>query len=151
MSVVIANSYTDAISDNVKRSILHKLNNGECIQKAPLGYINVRDSNNKSNVIVDKSRAHLIKQLFQMYSLGNNSLGDLEKFAKLNNLTNNFFKHRGSKTISKNVIREILANQFYYGYMFVKKYNKLCKHKYETLITKELFDKCQDNNKQRCN
>ena len=40
MSVVMANSYTDAISDNVKRSILHKLNNGECIKKAPLGYLN---------------------------------------------------------------------------------------------------------------
>jgi hypothetical protein len=37
MSVVMTNSYTDAISDNVKRSIIHKLNNGECIQKAPIG------------------------------------------------------------------------------------------------------------------
>jgi site-specific DNA recombinase len=33
MSVVMANAYTNAISDNVKRSITHKLNNGECIQR----------------------------------------------------------------------------------------------------------------------
>ena len=42
MSVVMANAYTNAISDNVKRSIIHKLNNGEYIGKAPLGYLNIR-------------------------------------------------------------------------------------------------------------
>lgn len=57
MSVVMANAYTNAISDNVKRSIIHKLNNGEYIGKAPLGYLNVRDENDKSNIIIDESRA----------------------------------------------------------------------------------------------
>ena len=148
MSVVMANSYTDAISDNVKRSILHKLNNGECIQKAPLGYLNVRDTNGKSNVVIDVSRAFLIKKMFELYSLGSYSLGDLEKFARENNLTNNFFKG-DAKPITKNVIRNILAEPFYYGDMYVKKYNKFYKHKYDSLITPELFNHCQAITAQR--
>lgn len=148
MSVVMANSYTDAISDNVKRSILHKLNNGECIKKAPLGYLNIKDEQGKSKIIVDKSRANLIIKLFEMYSLGNNSLGDLEKFAKQNNLTNNFFKGE-SKTITKNVIRNILSEPFYYGEMFIKKYNRFYKHKYESLISRDLFDRCQEITQER--
>ena len=67
MSVVMANSYTDAISDNVKRSILHKLANGECIQKAPLGYLIVKDTIAKSTVILDVSRPLLINKMFEHY------------------------------------------------------------------------------------
>ena len=143
MAVVFANAYTDAISDNVKRSILHKLNSGECIQKAPLGYLNVRGEGDKSEVIVDKARSHLIKKMFEMYSLGNTSLGDLEKFAKDNNLTNNFFSKNEAKPITKNVISCLLKNPFYYGEMYVETYKKFYKHKYEKLISKELFDACQ--------
>lgn len=143
MSVVMANAYTNAISDNVKRSILHKLNNGECIQKAPLGYLNIRDENDRSDLIVDKSRALLIQELFKMYSTGTVSLGDLSKFAKENGFTNNFFKGGAAKTLSKNVISVILKNPFYYGEMYVKKYDKYYPHKYETLISKALYDECQ--------
>jgi len=65
MSVVMANAYTNAISDNVKRSVMYKLNNGECIQRAPVGYLNVKDENGKSTVIVDKTRAPLVQDLFK--------------------------------------------------------------------------------------
>ena len=144
MSVVMANAYTNAISDNVKRSIVHKLNNGEYIGKAPLGYLNIRDENDKSNIIIDESRAYLIQKMFEVYSTGTISLGDLEKFAVQHNLTNNFYKGREGKPITKNVISNILRNPFYYGEIYVKKYNKYYPHKYQPLISRALFDKCQE-------
>ncbi|NDC31919.1 MAG: recombinase family protein, partial [Bacteroidetes bacterium] len=144
MSVVMANAYTNAISDNVKRSIIHKLNNGEYIGKAPLGYLNVRDESDKSNIIIDESRAYLVQKMFEIYSTGSVSLGDLEKFANQHNLTNNFFKGREPKPITKNVISNILKNPFYCGQIYVKKYNKFYPHKYQQLISKALFDKCQE-------
>ena len=147
MSVVMANAYTNAISDNVKRSIVHKLNKGECIQRAPVGYLNIRDNDDKSTVIVDKSRAILIQEMFAMYATGTVSLGDLVAFAKQKNLTNSCGK--GIKTLAKNVIAEMLTNPFYYGEMYVKKYNKLYPHKYERLISKELFAECQRVTKMR--
>lgn len=143
MSVVMANSYTNNISDNVKRSIVHKLNIGECIQKAPIGYLNIRDTDGKSNVIVDKTRSSLVQEMFVMYATGTVSLGDLVNFAKAKKLTNSCGRGDKAKTLAKNVIATMLKNPFYYGEMYVKKYNKLYPHKYERLITKELFDECQ--------
>lgn len=149
MSVVMANAYTNAISDNVKRSITHKISNGECMRKAPLGYLNVEE-NGKKTVIVDKLRAPLIKKMFQMYSLGNTSTGDLQKFAAENGLTNNFFSEFETKTITKNVISCLLKNPFYYGEIYIKKHNRLYPHKYDRLISKHLFDECQKVNEDRC-
>lgn len=143
MSVVMANAYTNAISDNVKRSIIHKLNNGECIQRAPVGYLNLRDKDGKSTVIIDKSRAHLIQEMFTLYATGTVSLNDLAKFAKEKGLTNSCGKSAIKKPLAKNVIAELLKNPFYYGEMFVKKYGKLFPHKYEPLISKVLFAECQ--------
>lgn len=98
----MANAYTNAISDNVKRSVMHKLNNGECILRAPVGYLNVRDENGKSNVIVDKSRALLMQEIFRKYATGTASLNDLANFAKEKGLTNTFGKSK--KPLAKNVI-----------------------------------------------
>lgn len=149
LSVVMANAYTNAISDNVKRSVIHKLNNGECIRRAPVGYLNIRDQEDKSTVIVDKARAILVQEMFSMYATGTVSLGDLVKFAKENGLTNSYSKGPKTKTLAKNVIAEMLKNPFYSGQMYVKKYNKLYPHKYERLISKELFDECQRVTKMR--
>ena len=141
MSVMMANAYTNTISDNVKRSILYKLNNGEYIGKAPLGYTNIRDKNNNSSIKIDDSRAFLIKELFETYSAGSISLGDLEKFAIKHNLTNTFYKYRQAKPITKNVIANILRNSFYYGEVYVNKYYP---HKYQPLIGRALYDRCQE-------
>jgi hypothetical protein len=86
----IGNTYSDNLSDHGKRTYLHKVTNGECPRKAPLGYLNVVENGNKT-VIIDEARAFMIRQIFEMYSPKSNSLGDLEKFAKEKNLTNNFF------------------------------------------------------------
>ena len=144
MSVVMANAYTNAISDNVKRSIIYKLNNGECIGKAPLGYLNARDAADKSIIVVDQSRAPLIQKMFELYATGAYSLGDLEKFAKQHHLTNTFFKGREGEPIKKNVISNILKNPFYAGEIYVEKYKSFYPHKYETLISKALYLKCQE-------
>lgn len=131
-----------ASSDNAKRGIQQKLQNGECIGKAPIGYLNVRDAKGKADIIIDTEKAPLIKKIFEMYSLGSTSLGDLEKFVRQNNLTNNFLCQHEIKPITRNVICRILQNPFYAGLMLVK--GVLYKHKYPVIITKELFDKCQE-------
>lgn len=141
MSVMMANAYTNAISDNVKRSFMHKLNNGECIQRAPAGYLNAKDDNGKSTVIVDKSRAFLVQEIFNKYATGTVSLNDLADFSKEKGLTNTFGK--GDKPLAKNVIATLLKNPFYYGEMYVKKYDRYFPHKYEPLISKALYDECQ--------
>lgn len=139
----IGNTYSDNLSDHGKRTYQHKVENGECPGPAPIGYLNVKDEAGRATVIFDKERAFLIQKIFEMYATGTYAIGDLEKFAATNNLTNTFFKHRDNKPIAKNVIASMLRNHFYYGFIYNKKNKRLYPHKYERLISREIFERCQ--------
>ena len=138
-SVMGAKSYVLQLSENVRRSMQFKVKNGELIGKAPIGYLNVRDSETgKSNIILDKERAFLVKRLFEEYATGAFTLGEMEAKAKQWGLSN---KTRKKSDLSKSQIHLILQNPFYYGEMNIK--GVLHKHKYEPLISYETFEKCQ--------
>jgi site-specific DNA recombinase len=137
-SVMSAKSYVLNLSDNVKRSLEYKRRNGEWGGKAPLGYKNVRDHENKSVLIHDKERAFLVRMLFEEYATGTASIsGDLVRKAKAWGLVN---KTKKGGFLSASQIQHILLNPFYYGEMRIK--GKLYRHKYEPLISRELFDRC---------
>jgi site-specific DNA recombinase len=150
MITIIANAYNDTLSDYGKSTYEYKIKNGECPGIAPVGYLNARDPiTGKNTVILDEVRHPIIKKMFEMYSLGSYSLGDLEKFAQQYNITNTFYAG-STKTLSKNVISNLLKNSFYYGEIYSKKFKTYHPHKYPPLITKELFDECQRVNSSRC-
>jgi len=69
-SVMSAKSYVLNLSDNVKRSLEYKRRNGEWGGKAPLGYKNIRDAENKSLLVHDSERAYLVRLLFEEYVAG---------------------------------------------------------------------------------
>jgi site-specific DNA recombinase len=95
--------------------------------KAPIGYLNVRDKRGKADVIIDTEKAQIVRQIFEMCVNGS-SISDIAKAVNL-------------KTT---VVSAILKNSFYYGEMYVKSHDKYYPHKYEKIITKEIFDKCQE-------
>ena len=137
-AVLAAKAYIAASSENVKRSYKYKLENGEIVGEAPLGYLNVRDEQNKSNVIIDSQRAPLVKRLFEEYATGLESTRTLTIKAKTWGLTSK----RSGIPINKAHLHRLLSNPFYYGEML---YNgKLYPHKYPPLISKALFNRCQD-------
>ncbi len=138
-SVMGAKSYVLNLSENVRRSLEYKRRNGEWGGKAPLGYLNARDTNGKSTLTHDKERAFLIRMLFEDYAKGTDSIsGDLVRKAKEWGLVN---KTRKGGHLSASQIQHILKNPFYYGEMSVK--GELQPHKYDALITKDLWDRCQ--------
>lgn len=51
------------------------------------------------------------------------------------------FRSTSGKVLALSMIDHILNNTFYYGVMFAKE--KYQPHKYQPIITKELFDRCQ--------
>lgn len=116
-SVMGAKTYVMNISDNVKRSIEYKIRNGEYIRRAPVGYLNVKDPvTGKSDIIIDKERAYLIKKIFEKYATGTSSFNQLAKKAKQWGLRNNT---KTAKHLSHSVISNLLSDPFYYGYMRV--------------------------------
>jgi DNA invertase Pin-like site-specific DNA recombinase len=71
------------LSENVRRSLEYKRRNGEWGGKAPLGYLNQRDGNNKSTLIHDPERARLVRMLFEEYAKGCSSISsDLVRIAR---------------------------------------------------------------------
>ncbi len=143
MGVVMAQSYTDQLSDNIRGSVNFKLRNGGWCGQAPLGYLNIVDSKNgKASVAVDLKKARLVKKLFSEYSKGTYSLKLLSENAKKWGLTS-----RKEVKLGAQYLQTILQNPFYYGVMRVK--GQLYQHNYEPLISKQLFDKCQEVKKKR--
>jgi DNA invertase Pin-like site-specific DNA recombinase len=137
MGVVMAQSYTDQLSDNVKRSIYFKVRNGEWCGPAPLGYLNAVDGNTgKATVIPNPANAELIKRLFQEYSTGTYSLAELARKSREWGLRSN----KGNK-LGTQQLHGMIQNPFYYGMMKVK--DELYPHKYEPLISKGIFEVCQ--------
>lgn len=145
LNVGISNAqyYSDSSADNVKRRIEQKLRDGECIGHAPVGYKNFRYEDGKAGVKVDKLVAEAIQEAFKLYASGNCTLKDIRVI-----LRDKYAENRGT-----NVIAKILHNPFYCGLMRHK--GKIYPHKYEKIISVELFEKVQQqfekhsNKKQR--
>lgn len=147
ISIALAQNYTDSLRDNVKRSIAQKLKQGEWISKAPIGYMHIKNEfTGKSDIVPDPYRAHLVRKLFEYYAKGIHSFAEIAEFAKRIGLTNS----RGNKGyLSKSHVEMILKDPFYCGIMRVKKTGKEYPHRYDTVISQELFDKCMQVKKGR--
>ena len=139
MYIMMAESYTNSISDNVKRSFEKMRQEGKITGTAPIGYLNQNDGRGKTNIIIDPNRAFLVKRIFEEYSTGLYSMQEIRKKTIKWGLKN---KTKSNTYLSVSQIEKILKNPFYYGIARYK--GQEYKHIYPKLIDKELFDKCDD-------
>ncbi len=153
MNVLMAGNYTDSLSYNVKRSQIMNWSLGKWQDFAPIGYLNAKDENYHSTLIIDEVRAPIIQKLFEEYATGMHSIGSIWELAKKMGLYSKM-KSRRAHLVSKNTVYDILTNPFYYGEMCIK--GDFMPHIYPPLISRALFDKVQDTfvekgNHNRCN
>jgi len=126
--------YVDSLSENVRRGIRLKLSKGIWPQWAPVGYLNDR---NTHTIVVDKKKAPLIKKVFDLYATGNYALERLADTINACGLTG-----RDNKPLTIWRYQCILKNRIYYGLIC---YNgETYEGTHEPIITKKLFDKCQE-------
>ena len=143
MSLGLAKYYSDAISDNVKRVFELKRRNGELTGQAKLGYVITANENDKKDYIFDFNNCHLVKKLFELFSTGNYSITTIH-----NKITDLGLRGKNGTTVARSHIARTLQDTFYYGMAHSRKYG-FYPHKYSPLISKELFDKCQQVSKGR--
>lgn len=140
MSLGLAKYYSDAIGDNVKRAFEQKRRNGEWTGAVRLGYLNVSLDEGKrlrKDIIIDPERGHLIQKMFELYATDQYSLETIRR-----KMTEFGLRTLKENKLSKSGVENILKDSFYCGIAVPKKYPAFS-HKYPRLITKELFDKCQ--------
>ncbi|PIZ27717.1 hypothetical protein COY45_00955 [Candidatus Berkelbacteria bacterium CG_4_10_14_0_8_um_filter_42_34] len=100
--------YVDSLSENTKRGLRQKVRRGEYPSFAPIGYIN--DSRTKT-IIVDRKKAKIIKEVFELYAKGNSRLEDISDFLAQRGIIS-----RGGKKLHKTRATFILSNPFYCGF-----------------------------------
>lgn len=144
MFIMMAESYTNNISDNVKRSFEKMRQEGKITGTAPIGYLNKNDGRGKTEIILDPDRAFLVKRIFEEYATGLYSMYEIRKKTIEWGLKN---KTKSNTYLSVSQIEKILKNPFYYGIAIYK--GKRYKHIYPHLIDKDLFDQCDDVRKGR--
>lgn len=137
MNILLAEGCVRNLSDNVKRGMREMPSKGEYFHTAPVGYLNQRTNRHQTTIIIDPIMGPIVRKLFQEYATGIYSLADLTRMAE----ELGFKTIRGNKAHKQTIIR-MLKNPFYYGYM--RCYGQLYPHNYAKLISKELFEKCQD-------
>ena len=131
--------YVDSLSENTKRGLRQKVRRGEYPSLAPVGYIN--DSRTKT-VVIDKKSAPVIRQAFELYAEGNQTLESIGNFLAQNNL----FAKNGKK-IHRTRATFILSNPFYYGHFRYS--GEIYEGKHEPMVAKKLWDQVQEVMRQR--
>jgi len=100
--------YVDNLSENTKRGLRQKVRLGFYPSHAPIGYIN--DVRTKT-VIVNKRLAPVVAAAFELYAEGNQTLESIAVFLKSKGITT-----KSGKQLTKDQIKRILVNPFYYGH-----------------------------------
>lgn len=139
LAVFVAKSFVLQISDNVKRTIEKRVKNGECSNKAPIGYLNTEDKQGNKIVVADPERSHYVKRVFDLYSTGRYSMKKLVEIMAEEGLTSNM---PVPNKLRLSQIERMLKNPFYYGQMIYK--GELYPHRYEPLVGYDVWKKCKD-------
>ncbi len=141
MKLGLSKYYSDAISDNVKRTFEQKRRNGEWTGPVPLGYVGIPTDKNKRlrrDIIIDHEKGPLVKKMFELYASENYSLDSLK-----NKISEIGLKSNNGKELKKSTLSFILKNSFYCGIAISRKHGTY-PHKYPRLIDNALFGKCQE-------
>jgi len=125
--------YVDNLSENTKRGLRARVRNGDFPSQAPFGYLN--DTRTKT-IVLDKRYSPLVKELFERYAKGDQTMENLAYFLQENGAITS-----GGNTFKDDKVKSILQNPFYYGHFL---YNgELHEGRHTPIISKALYDKVQ--------
>ncbi len=126
--------YVDNLSENIKRGKRQKLKNGIWPQLAPLGY---RNDKTTRSICIDPAKGPLVRKSFELYATGDYT------FARVRELVSGLgLLGVKGRVLSVSNYQYIIGNPIYYGLIRFK--GEYYEGKHEPLITKELFDRCQE-------
>jgi site-specific DNA recombinase len=131
----------DNKSENVRRGLRTRCEQGLRPSLAPTGYLNEKRKDRPCSVIIDPIRAPIVKQMFE--KVANEQWSGRKLFRWLRNDLK-FSTARG-KLLSLSNIYLLLKNTFYYGtFEYPTGSGHWYTGQYEPLINKELFDQVQE-------
>lgn len=131
----------DNKSINVRRGLRTRCEMGLWPTTAPTGYLNEKRTDRKGYVLVDPERAPIIKRMFE--KVANEKWSGRKLYHWLRFDLN--FRTKSNHHLSLSNVYLILQNSFYCGvFEYPRGSSNWYTGKYESLISKELFEKVQE-------
>jgi site-specific DNA recombinase len=137
IKVLMAKNYIDNLSEEARKGLQEKAEQGIWPTKTPLGYRNIIGPDGKKIIAVDTVVAPIVAKLFDWYASGGISLKEVAKKAQAAGLV---FGKSGAK-VPVSTVHTILRNRLYTGQF---EWNgKLIKGKHEPLVSIDLWERVQ--------
>jgi site-specific DNA recombinase len=137
IKVLMAKNYIDNLSEEARKGMQEKAEQGIWPTKTPLGYRNVTGPNGKKIIAPDPESAPLITRLFEWYATGTLSLKEAAQKARAAGLVH----RRSGAQVPVSTVHTILRNRLYTGEF---EWNgHLYQGRHEPLASRELWERVQ--------
>jgi site-specific DNA recombinase len=137
IKVLMAKNYIDNLSEEARKGMQEKAEQGIWPTKAPLGYRNITGPDGKKVIAADPALSPIVARLFEWYARGDISLKEAAREAHAAGLT---YPKSGAK-VPVSTVHTILRNRLYTGWF---EWNgKLIQGKHEALVPVELWERVQ--------
>ncbi|HXZ71574.1 MAG TPA: recombinase family protein, partial [Streptosporangiaceae bacterium] len=133
------------LSIEVSRGRQQKVEVGGTPNRAPIGYLNVRqmiDGREVRTITLDPERAPLVKLAFELYATGGYSLAELAQILDERGLKSRGTRRYPSRALSATRLNDVLRNDYYIG--VVRNAGKPYKGRHEPLVPVSVFEKVQE-------
>lgn len=138
IKVLMAKNYVDNLSEETKKGMVEKAEEGIWPSSAPVGYRNVVNAAGKRAIEPHPDKGPLVTRLFELYATGQYALRQLsEEFHQAG-----LFGRKEGAALSRSMLHQLLNNPLYYGEFQWK--GVQYKGIHTPLVTKELFERCQE-------
>ena len=148
IKVLMAKNYIDNLSEEVRKGMLEKAEQGLWPSAAPFGYRNIIGPDGKKGIAVEPDQGAIITRLFEWYATGSYSLKEIGAMARKEGLA----YRKSGRAVPVSTVHKILRSRLYTGEF--EWLGKVYQGNHEALISKDLWFCVQDildgrNNKTR--
>src|SRR5262245_39648598 len=138
IKVLMAKNYIDNLSEEARKGMQEKAEQGIWPTVAPLGYRNVAGPDGKKIIEPDSESAPIISRLFEWYATGTLSLKETAHRAKASGL---IYRKSGAP-VPVSTVHAMLRNRLYMGEFEWN--SRLYFGKHQPLVTRDLWQRVQD-------
>ena len=138
IKVLMAKNYIDNLSEEVRKGMLEKAEQGLWPSAAPFGYKNVVEADGKKGIAIDPDQGPIITRLFEWYATGNYSLKEVGKMAREAGLV----YRKSRRPVPVSTVHKILRSRLYTGKF--EWLGKVYQGSHRPLVSMDLWSAVQD-------
>ncbi len=138
IKVLMAKNYIDNLSEEVRKGMLEKAEQGLWPSAAPFGYRNVLGPDGKKIIVIDPDQGPIITRLFEWYATGNYSLKDIGALARSAGLV----YRKSKRAVPVSTVHKLLRSRLYTGQF--EWLGKVYSGNHQPLISFDLWQCAQD-------